>query len=200
MTPVTDIDYKKVPVVPTFTPEFVEKKPVEFYVKECYDRCAVAYKSTDPDFSYCLIGCTVGGQKLDKVDFAINPIAPVREARDFEDCKKNCLFAIAEYSVYQYCLIGCKGRSLKKPLEIAPVPAIAVTEAGDFFKVCYEKCVAAYGLSGPDFASCLFQCTIGGGKKPYVKLDDVKDYVGGGQKFQDKEVVAGVVPVTTVRE
>jgi hypothetical protein len=254
MTPVTDVDYKKVPVVQTFTPEIVDKKPVEFYVKECYDRCAVAYKPTDSDFSYCLLGCTVGGQKFDKVNVAINPFTPVRDARGLTACEKKCGPELIVPAIYLRCLNKCEGsRSLKKPLEIVPVPVVAVTEVGDFFKVCYEKCVAAYGLSGPDFASCLFKCTIGGGnKKPYekdvvvkpvvgvrearysncvkncldkfgglntpggsacalscnfrkledtpVKYDDVKDYVGGGQKVQDKVIVTGVEPVAPVRK
>jgi hypothetical protein len=187
-----DVDYKKVPVVPTFTPEVVDKKPVEFYVKECYDRCAVAYKPTDPDFSYCLLGCTVGGQKLDKVDFAINPFTPVREAHALTACEKKCEPERFFLTFYLDCMIKCqRGRSLTKPLEIVSVPVVAVPEVGDFFKVCYEKCVAAYGLSGPDFTSCLFKCTIGGGKKPYVSnVVVVKPVVGkrearGYQEYQE---------------
>jgi hypothetical protein len=174
----------------------------------CYDRCVATYGTSGTNYTYCVIGCSLGGQKFDKVDFAINPFTPVREARVLTACEKKCAPELFLPPLYLDCLIKCKGgRSLKKPLEIVSVPVVAVPEVADFFKVCYEKCVAAYGLSGPDFASCLFKCTIGGGKKPYeklqdtpVKFDEVKDYVSGGQKVQEKVVVAGVEPVANVTE
>jgi putative transposon-encoded protein len=143
------------------------------FFKVCYEKCVAAYGSSGIDYVTCLLQCSIGGeQKLDKVDIAIKPIAPVREARDVKNCEKQCVNALyVSYPVYQICVTKCQpSRSLKKPLEISPVPAIAVTEVGDFFKVCYEKCVAAYGTSGTDFASCIFRCNIGGQKLDKVGI------------------------------
>jgi hypothetical protein len=164
MTPFAEVNYNNLPA-PNFTPEITDKTP---FVKECYEKCKATYQSSDPDFASCLLGCTLGGggQNLYKVHVTFDLIAPMKEARNVKNCESQSVNALfVSYPVYQICVSKCQAsRSLKKLLQIIPVPA----DTGDFSKVCYEKCVAAYGSSGPDFASCLFQCTIGGQKVDVV--------------------------------
>jgi hypothetical protein len=114
-----------VPVVPTFTPEFVDKKPVEFSVKQCYNKCAAFDKSSDTDFATCLLGC-FGGQKPEKVDsgtkknetidkkpkavVVVEPIVSARKARGYEEykeCVKKCYAENGGSGNFSSCPITC---------------------------------------------------------------------------------------------
>jgi hypothetical protein len=195
---------KKAAVIAPFTPDFVDKKPIEFYVRECNERCELAYKKTDVDYSYCLIGCSIGGQRPEeKVGIVPSPVG-VRDARGFDSCMSGyCKWVVGLPPALVPCMGVClaaggRRRSIDYPMDetrpkvtldkkaavIAPfTPEFVNKKPVEFYvRECYERCEFAYKKTDADYASCLLGCTIGGGK------------------LQDKVAALGHVPFTHVRE
>jgi len=199
ITPVSGIDYKKVPdVVSTFIPEFAEKKPVEFYVRECYKNCEVAHGSSGANYSVCLIGCSLGGQIPQVTE------VKTREARGYDSCATNyCGYVYYVPLAFGPCMGVClaaggRRRSIEYPLdEVTPVtdvdykkvpvvptftPEVVDKKPVEFYvKECYNRCAVVYKSTDPDYATCLLGCTVGGQKPKETpfKVDFVGDRVIG---------------------
>lgn len=71
------------------------------HMKKCYDGCTSTF-GTGPQFSSCLIACTIGGQK--EVDGV-----PSREARTLRRCNNQCSAVFSIYPLFSSCLYKCRG-------------------------------------------------------------------------------------------
>jgi hypothetical protein len=146
----------------------------------------LAYKKTDVNYSYCLIGCTVGGQRpQEKVGIVPNPLG-VREARGYDSCAAGYCRSVAGFlPAFVPCMGVCMaagGRrrsmdEIRTPLPIADYKKEPVVHAEvlqekpsvEFYvRECYKRCESTYISSDADRKYCQLGCTLGG-QRPVVK-------------------------------
>lgn len=159
----------------------------EYYIKECYERCVALYPSTDSNFSYCLIGCSIGGQKLKEKDVTRKPVDGARQARDsYSDCLDSCKEQHWNIALVTICIIRCNFRRKLEdtPTKLELLKKVPVAEdcnkesLGDwpYYGECTDKCLETYSEEIPktDFwgSKCVKKCIDDADASPTRPLKD----------------------------
>ena len=83
-------------------------KPSTHFVAECTEKCIASYESADPNLAYCLIGCSLGGQRhRDEEGGAVSLSARTTQARGFDSCMANYCYYVSWTPAAAPCMAVC---------------------------------------------------------------------------------------------